>query len=369
MDKVLVDILIIALNKIEFDARLSNFINTFLKNDFKIATITLDAKYFDHPKLLSYKITLSERLKTYQKTYYFYKLGLKHLDWICPKVIICSDIYSLPLGVKFRKRYKAKLIYDSREIYSSLASLSSKPLKQSLLYLFEKNFVRKVDTIVVTGDLDKDYLSGMFSNKEFFVVYNYPKKVEELLAVDLRMLLGLPPQTILSIYQGALLAGRGIEIAIQSLLFNNNLHLVIAGEGPLELKLKNLANSLNVVNQVHFLGAIPYNELLRFTKSCDIGLCLIQPVSFSYQLALPNKLFEYIQSGIPVLATNLPAIQKVFSDYTIGELVSSETTPEELAKKILFIANNKDKYKHALKIASETFVWENQEDLILKLVQ
>lgn len=369
MEKVPIDILIIALNQIEFDARLTNFINTFRKNLYTIATITLDRKDYNPTGVSSFKLVLDENVKTYQKTLFFYLKGKKFLDLICPRVIICSDIYSLPLGIKFKNRHKSKLIYDSREIYSSLASLKSKPFKQGLLSFFEKIIIPKVDAIIVTGELDKEYLSRLYPDKPFFVIYNYPAKFENVESIDLRLLLELHKDTILAIYQGALLVGRGLESAVQSLPFINNLHLIIAGKGPLEEKLKDLAKSLQVLNRVHFLGSIPYTELLRYTKSCDVGLCLIEPVSFSYELALPNKLFEYIQSGIPVLATNLPAIENVFLDYPVGELVKPNASAEEVAEKILFIASNKDKYKDALKIASDVFVWENQEEVILKLVQ
>lgn len=369
MEKVEVDVLVIALNKIEYDARLSNFIDTFNKNCLRVASITLDDNEFVKSKENRFRVEVRENLKTYAKVFDFLSAGKHFLDFVVPKYVLCSDLYSLPLGVKFKKKYNAKLIYDSREIYSALASLSKKPFKQFVLKCFEKINVKNVDSIIVTGDLDKEYLSKLFPKKRIEVVYNYPRKFKTLNQIDIRKEFGLSAESILAIYQGVLLKGRGIELCISSLKFAEELHLIVAGSGAMEKKYQDLAKSLGLAERVHFLGKVPYENLLQYTSGCDVGLCLIEPISFSYKLALPNKLFEYVQARIPIIATNLPAISKVFENFRIGELVEPNVTPKDLAEVIVSIASNKEQYRTELEKCSVLFVWEQQEKMIMDLVK
>lgn len=369
MKKLLADVLILALNKIEFDARLSNFIDTFTKLKLEIASISLDSNEFLSINQNAFFINIPENLRTYIKILEFNRKGNYFLDKIVPKSILCSDIYSLPLGVKFKKKYNVKLIYDSREIYSNLASLTRFPLKQGFLKYFEKYFVRFVDSIIVTGELDRDYLSQVFPSKRFFVIYNYPKKIEKTESVNLRKNLNLAEQDILAIYEGALLEGRGIGVAIESLVYAGNLHLVIAGSGAMKAKYQNISQALNLENRIHFLGEIPYKKLLNYTSECDVGLCLIEPVSFSYNLALPNKLFEYIQANIPVVATNLPAISSILQNSNIGELVEPNIEPKKLAEIIISVAQKKATFYEELQKYRNIYVWDNQENTILELIE
>jgi len=369
METISVDVLIIALNEIQYDARLHNFIRTFQHKGLKIAAVSLDKSNDYFQNLYFFPISLEDVSRTISKTIKFTAAGLKLLNKLCPSVVVCSDVYSLILGYFFKRRYNSRLIYDSREIYSALASLSKHRAKQFILKEYERLFVKFVDKIVVTGVMDKDYLGKIFPRKEIVVIKNFPPKQDNTKKLDLRKELKLPDESILAIYQGVLLEGRGLPLAIQSLQYAQMLHLLIAGSGQLEQRLRILANELSVADRVHFLGKIPYPALMEITRSCDVGLCLVEPVSFSYELALPNKLFEYIQSRIPVVATNLPQIERIFEEYEVGELVPKDITAEFLAQKILEVARNKEKFSEILDKCSSVFVWEKQENEVLGLLR
>ncbi len=369
MAKTNLDILFIALNKIQFDARLHNFINTYLSSNKILGALTLDHPTFNINNLKHYKIQINENLRTFVKVLKFHKQCLDHIEKFEPKFIVCSDVYSLPIGVKFKKRHKSTLIYDSREIYSELASLRKHPLKQHLLKLFEAHYIRYVDKIIVTGELDRDFLLTKFPNKEITVIKNFPRRISNVKTIDIRKTLGIENDAIIAIYQGVLLGGRGIEISLRSLMYDSKIHLVIAGHGPLEDKFKSLAKEIGVETRAHFIGSVPYSDLITYTMACNIGLCLIEPISFSYELALPNKLFEYIQAKIPIVASKLIAIEKIFDQYAVGELVQPNISPPELAKVIRFVVKNSEQYRENLEKASEIFVWENQETKIRDLLQ
>ncbi len=100
-----------------------------------------------------------------------------------------------------------------------------------------------------------------------------------------------------------------------------NVHFVILGEGEYRKKFEAEANNSNCSDRIHFLGAVNHTELLTYTASADIGLALIENISISYYYALPNKLFEYIMAGIPILASNLPQMKKVIDDYKLVNML------------------------------------------------
>ncbi|MFL5627666.1 MAG: glycosyltransferase, partial [Ktedonobacteraceae bacterium] len=102
--------------------------------------------------------------------------------------------------------------------------------------------------------------------------------------------------------------------------------IVLMGEGE-EAELRALIASEDIGGRVKIIPPVPnYTELLDWTASADIGLILYTPsVSLSVKFILPNKLFEYIMAGIPVLATQLDAVAEVIRTYDVGQIVSSAT--------------------------------------------
>jgi glycosyltransferase involved in cell wall biosynthesis len=118
------------------------------------------------------------------------------------------------------------------------------------------------------------------------------------------------------IYVGALAEGRGIEILLEA--FQNPLvksHIVFMGFGPLK---QEILKNVQGLNNIHFHNPVPHDEVVKIVKHADVGLCFLQNISLSDYFCLPNKLFEYIFSGTPVLATNFPDISNLIYEYNLG---------------------------------------------------
>ena len=91
-----------------------------------------------------------------------------------------------------------------------------------------------------------------------------------------------------------------------------------------------MAGEAGLYERVHFHPAVPPGGLLDVTASADVGLCLIEPLTESLRLSLPNKLFEYLAAGIPVVGTRLPEIRRVIEEYDVGATVD-DLRPESIA--------------------------------------
>jgi glycosyltransferase involved in cell wall biosynthesis len=284
--------------------------------------------------------------------------------------IIASDLYSLPIAARLKSvlSEKPRLIYDSREIYSALGSLSGRPLAQKIISLIEKKYVKQVDTVLASGQRDIDFISNRFPKSiDYHVLLNLPPYKKTEVSSYLRDRFNISGDKRIALYQGAVSRGRGLEKSIEAFSKQDKWSLCIVGGGPELSDYKELSRGLD---NIHFTGLVPYSELHNITCSADIGLSLIEPISLSYKYALPNKLFEYFMAGLPVMATDMPPIEEVIEEAGGGLLICGELTAakilsklEEFEEKDIFI-----KLKNQSTVASEKYCYQSQHQLVQRII-
>jgi glycosyltransferase involved in cell wall biosynthesis len=127
------------------------------------------------------------------------------------------------------------------------------------------------------------------------------------------------------VYVGGLMPGRGLEPTIEALalLPDVRLRIVGPGGGPFVDRLHALASAAGVADRVVFDGAVPPDRVVAAAAGASLGLALIEPICRSYELTLPNKLFEYARAGVPVLSSAVPVLAGVVRDNGIGVVAES----------------------------------------------
>jgi glycosyltransferase involved in cell wall biosynthesis len=223
------------------------------------------------------------------------------------------------------------VFYNSREIYAYIGGLHSRPHLQRLITAIEKLFIKKVDLVMTTGEMDSDFLEKFYSLTKTTVIRNIPLYQKPSAKVDFRKQYGIAEDMLILLYQGVIIPGRGIPIIIESLPEIPKAVFILLGDGDQKEKYQNLAKSLGVENRVIFAGAFNQEELINYTSAADVGLSLIENISISYYHALPNKLFEYIMAGLPVLSSNLPQMKNIVETYRVGEVINLENLDELVA--------------------------------------
>ena len=164
--------------------------------------------------------------------------------------------------------------------------------------------------------------------------------------------------------------GRGLLPFVRALPYIENAVLFLLGEGGYKDVVIQEVKALNVDDRVIFHGKVPYDKLHEWTCSADIGISFNEPISFSYEMALPNKLFEYCMAGIPSIVSDLPALRKIIEEHQIGIILPTNATPEQIANAIKELSSkeNRQKYIGACEKATKIFSFEAQVNVIMSIL-
>ncbi len=249
-----------------------------------------------------------------------------------PRVVAGMDLFALASARDIARRNAVPLIYDMRELYFALGPLGGKGLRQQLLSWHERRMLAEVDRVIVSGELDADLAQERFHlARRPFVLLNAPP-YRDVVTSDLRQRCGVVDDKPLAIYQGVVHHGRGLLPTFRAMQRMPELHLAVVGDGPAESELRQAAAELGVQQRVHWLGSVPYDRLHALTCGADVGVCLIEPLSLSYEYALPNKLFEYMMARIPSLVTDLPALRALLDQHPVGVMVDRRLRAADVAE-------------------------------------
>jgi glycosyltransferase involved in cell wall biosynthesis len=329
-------------------------ISNFSDTEFKIISINIKSRNFKLPKILIHF------LMVFEITFKMFKIGKEFKA----NIIHCHDTPVLPLGVILGKFSRAKIIYDAHELESNRNGLNY--ISQKLTFFVEIYLWRFIDKlIVVSPSIGKWYEDNM-GKKDTEVIMNSPMLEEKITSEEknyFRNKFSIPVDSKIFLYIGILGKGRGIELVLNT--FKNNLdlssHLIFLGYG--EFKDRLLVDSKNYKN-IHVHDAVPHKEVVSIAKSADIGLCLIENISLSDYYCLPNKLFEYAFSEIPILASDFPDIKEVINKYKLGKY--TELSKDDIYKAIKEFENEKE----LMNIDSSKLYdlsWQAQEEKLISL--
>lgn len=247
-------------------------------------------------------------------------------------VIHCHDTMVLPIGVILKKFKGGKLVYDAHELESDRNAIT--PFLGKLIFLLEKLCWQSIDHLIVVSDSIATWYHNHLGEIPSEVILNSPyfnqDEVDEQQGSYLREKFSIPKSTKIFIYIGILGPGRGVEFLLD--VFSESIDsaaLVFLGYGELEESVKSAtAASPNIF----FHPPVPHSEVVKVASSADVGCCLIENVSLSDYYCLPNKLFEYLFSGLHVLGSDFPEIRRLIFEVNAGSVVPLE---REAARRVV----------------------------------
>ncbi len=272
------------------------------------------------------------------------------------ELLYANDLDTLLPNFLVSKLSSCKLIYDSHEYFTEVPELISRPRTRSFWLKLEKSIFPKLKNVITVNQK----LAEIYTLKykvPVTVIRNVPKAI---LKKELKPIVFLKKDQKMIIYQGALNMGRGLELMIDAMVYLKNYQLVLAGDGDIieQLKLRVVTNHLQ--QQVIFPGKLQPEELRELTQQADLGLSLEEDMGLNYRYCLPNKVFDYIHAGIPILVSELPLLTKLLKQYKVGESLKKRN-PKHLAEAIEQIIVNKSDYLQELERAAADLNWEKEK--------
>jgi glycosyltransferase involved in cell wall biosynthesis len=217
------------------------------------------------------------------------------------------------------------IVYDSHELFLEAGTAARLPSPvRSLLGAYERRLVSRVAAIVTVNDELGRVLRGRYPGRRIVVVHNCPERwTPRPDARDiLREAAGIPPDVPVILHHGSLGANRGIEQLIEALVMPGleRAHLVLMGGGEVRSRYVSLVAGSSWRDRIHVLDPVPPSELLDWVASADVGAMPIQRSTLNHYLSTPNKLFECLAAGVPVVASDFPAMRRIVTDDPAGQL-------------------------------------------------
>jgi glycosyltransferase involved in cell wall biosynthesis len=272
------------------------------------------------------------------------------------------------------------IIFDAHEMPLFERPVSelglSRRLARKLLGVLLAHIVPRCARIITVSSPIVEEIRARYHVQEVTLIRNVPAYRVVPKSDRLRQYLGLKPEVRIALYQGYLQPNRGLDSLVRAAVFlAQDIVIVMMGKnrGTTQAQLEALIASEGVAERVKIIPPVPYAELLDWTASADIGLNVASPdYSLNVRYFLPNKLFEYLMAGLPVLTSPLEAMVDVINTYDVGQVLPS-LAPADIGNAInsmladpVGLARNRS---NALEAARKEFYWEKERLQLLHLYQ
>jgi glycosyltransferase involved in cell wall biosynthesis len=284
-------------------------------------------------------------------------------------LIFANDLDTLPAAYLAAKIRNKRIIYDTHEYFTETPELVNRKLTQTIWKKIEDYFFPKLtDILTVNSSIAKLY--GDKYNKIVHVSRNIPPTFAPE-RLKTRTELGLPANKHILILQGTgINMERGAEEAVLAMQYLNDTVLLVVGSGDVFPALHKIIEKNNLQGKVIFKPKMPFAELRQYTMNSDLGLAIDKDTNLNYHFSLPNKLFDYIHSGIPVLSSGLIELKQIIDQYDIGYYIQNHD-PKHIASVITSIFNDENRYnkvKQNTVKAKEELCWEKEEKVLIGVI-
>jgi glycosyltransferase involved in cell wall biosynthesis len=274
---------------------------------------------------------------------------------------VSNDLDTLWPNYWVAKWKKKPLVYDTHEIFTEVPELVNRKFKQNTWKRLERRLFPRLQHVFTVNDSIAAWYENAYGVRPK-VVRNIPAKPASLRLLT-RKELHLPEDKKIILLQGAgINIHRGAEEAVEAMQYLENVVLLIIGGGDVLPLLKEMARRDRLEGRIIFVNKLPPDELRAWTRLADLGLTLDKDTNINYRYSLPNKIFDYIHAGIPVLASDLTEVRSVVERYGIGK-ISPSHDPKQLAATIREMLDSPDyeSWKANAVRAAAVLTRENEE--------
>jgi glycosyltransferase involved in cell wall biosynthesis len=286
-------------------------------------------------------------------------------------IVLAYHYLGIGTGLALGRRDDVPVIYDAGDIYLASTAVQALPRPARLaIARYERSAAHRAASVVTANEGYADELARRLDVPQPVVVLNCPPR--RAMAADasdprprrFHEALGLDPAERVVLYHGGFTAERGIEELIEAIPQVGRAVLVLLGFGPLAARYQEVAADPATGGRVRVMPAVPPAELIEWVASADVAAMTILPTTLNHRLSTPNKLFEAIAAGVPVVASDLPGMAPIVRLVDAGQLVDPDDPASIAAGVRALLAAGPDEQAarraRLLAAARETYNWEVQ---------
>jgi glycosyltransferase involved in cell wall biosynthesis len=289
------------------------------------------------------------------------------------------DLTALPAAIAAARRNGAPVVYDSHEIFLEAGSTANRPPWARWLFRrLERGWVRRTAALVTVNNSLAEVLTRQYRPRRTVVLHNTPSRWDAPVPPHhlMRTELGLGSGDPIALYHGGFSAHRGLEELAAAILQPGleQVHAVFLGYGNRKDWLLEQAADPRYGGRLHVLAAVPPERLLDWVVDADVGVMPIQASTLNHRLSTPNKLFECLAAGVPVVASDFPEMRRIVLGNPggpLGELCRPDD-PADVARGIRAILQRPADELTALRTrclaaAHEQWNWETESRRLVDL--
>jgi len=359
------------INDLVTDSRVKKTCSTLLDCDYEVILIGRKLPLSLPLPALPYRcIRMNLLFKKGPLFYLFFNVRLFFkLLFSKANLLYANDLDTLMPNYLISRIKKIPLVYDSHELFCEVPELQNSPFKRKIWLSLEAWIVPKLKNCLTVNDS----IAAIFNQKyhtAFRAVRNISASTEELTLKN-RKDLSLPLDKKIILLQGAgINMDRGAEELIDAMVFVDNALLLIIGSGDVWDLLKTKIIELGLSNKIKLIDKLPKSDLMQYTFLADLGLSIDKNTNLNYFYSLPNKIFDYIHAGLPVLASRLPEIEKIVTTYSIGEFIENHDAIH-LSEKInsLLSSPKLTEYRKNTFKAKQELTWEKEKLILQNIIK
>lgn len=248
-------------------------------------------------------------------------------------VVVAHDLPMLPVGRALAAEFGARLVYDSHELYCEQEFSAGQKANWTRI---ERRHIQACDRVITVNPSIARELEARYGLNEVLVIHN-AERIGPIRPRSryLHERFSIPHDQQVLLFQGGFSAGRNLVelVKAMALLDSPRVHLVLLGSGQLTRALHRLVERKGLQARVHIHPAVAQSDLLTVTASADAGVIPYQAICLNNYFCTPNKLFEFVAAGLPILASDLPELRRIVEGNQIG-MVADLSHPSRLSAAI-----------------------------------
>lgn len=279
-----------------------------------------------------------------------------------------NDLDTLLPNYLVAKLRRKPLIYDTHEYFTGVPEIQHRRMVKQVWTLVESAIFPRLKHIFTVNDsIAELYFKDYGIRPE--VIRNVPD-TDSLTIHHTRSTLAMPEDKFILILQGnGINVHRGAEEAVLAMKELQQAILYIIGSGDAIPTIKALIAKNQLEDKVKLISRLPYREMMQYTANANIGLSLDKDNNINYRFSLPNKVFDYLNAGIPILGSRLPEIEKIINETNAGMLID-QVNEISIATVINQLIQNTEQYqtlKTNAVLSSNRYSWKNEVKPLLKV--